>query len=369
MYSSKIVAVHACKPCATFVLLFASDASDTLPCPHPSHRGVGCVNYILHRASYRQRTYSGHTRGGVGGLLAWAIYMISKRIHIFIHDFTVINRIMHMWRPSCEAEQRTAFTGGFAQRVWGSQGAENGCVTMLKNGSVRGFASKHDASTNWGFGFIALTKQTWGLTIKMLVIWLVKGSERFSCLPKQNIFFPGPLRLAMDLRKCLTKQVWYPSLAEINIWSRVLQSRTSVLYHSYTYMGFHKKNAIIGMARQTRTPKDPSGSTLHGLTNVGYHPPEIPSSSLQPMLNGCFGLAVWNATYTSATRILCRHPEVGTGPQITWVLVSTCFNYFSNVFWDLWWGLWGVLHHLKSIQFLPFIILWGENITPVTRIH
>ena len=54
----------------------APHASDTLSSPHPSHRGVGCVNYILHRAPYIQGTYRTMTMawGGGGRLLAGAIY-------------------------------------------------------------------------------------------------------------------------------------------------------------------------------------------------------------------------------------------------------------------------------------------------------
>ena len=83
LYSSHILvtvkisyAIHTCKPCtytlSTWYLYntppiplyntppipqggawsIAPRASDTLSSPHPSHRGLGCVNYILHRASY-----------------------------------------------------------------------------------------------------------------------------------------------------------------------------------------------------------------------------------------------------------------------------------------------------------------------------
>ena len=42
--------------------------SDTLPSPHPSHTGVACVNYILHRASYIQHIQDHDHDGGVGGV-------------------------------------------------------------------------------------------------------------------------------------------------------------------------------------------------------------------------------------------------------------------------------------------------------------
>jgi len=59
---------------------------DTSKTPHPSHRGVGCVDYILHRAPYIQRTaYIQDHDHDLGGCFLGGCWPGPYIIHIINH--------------------------------------------------------------------------------------------------------------------------------------------------------------------------------------------------------------------------------------------------------------------------------------------
>ena len=67
--------------------LFALHESDTLPSPHPSHRGGGVCKlyYIIHRASYIKPAYRTITMTWRGGRVGLG--------HIYIYDYIYVDLI------------------------------------------------------------------------------------------------------------------------------------------------------------------------------------------------------------------------------------------------------------------------------------